>query len=183
MKNYKIYNELDAPEASKATLEKIKKGYGFVPNLLGALAESNPALTSYLDLGKKLSESSFTPQEQQLLFLTISYENECSYCMAAHTAGAKRAKLPEEEINSLRLGESLEDSKLNTLANFARLMFQKRGWVDEKDIDDFLNAGYTKANIFDVIIALAMKTLSNYTNHIVDTTLDESISKFKWDQD
>ncbi len=183
MKNYKIYNELDAPEASKATLEKIKKGYGFVPNLLGALAESNPALTSYLDLGKKLSESSFTPQEQQLLFLTISYENECSYCMAAHTAGAKRAKLPDEEINSLRLGESLEDSKLNTLANFARLMFQKRGWVDEKDIDDFLNAGYTKANIFDVIIALAMKTLSNYTNHIVDTTLDESISKFKWDQD
>jgi len=183
MKNYKIYNELDAPEASKPTLEKIKKGYGFVPNLLGALAESNPALTSYLDLGKKLSESSFTPQEQQLLFLTISYENECSYCMAAHTAGAKRAKLPDEEINSLRLGESLEDSKLNTLANFARLMFQKRGWVDEKDIDDFLNAGYTKANIFDVIIALAMKTLSNYTNHIVDTTLDESISKFKWDQD
>ena len=182
MKNYKIYNELDAPEASKATLEKIKKGYGFVPNLLGALAESNPALTSYLDLGKKLSETSFTSQEQQLLFLTISYENECSYCMAAHTAGAKRAKLPNEEINSLRLGESLEDSKLNTLANFTRLMFQKRGWVDEKDIDDFLNAGYTKANIFDVIIALAMKTLSNYTNHIVDTTLDESISKFKWDQ-
>jgi len=183
MTNFNIYNELDAPEASKATLEKLKKGYGFVPNLLGALAESNPALTSYLDLGKKLSESSFTPQEQQLLFLTISYENECSYCMAAHTAGAKRAKLPDEEINSLRLGESLEDSKLNTLANFARLMFQKRGWVDEKDIDDFLNAGYTKANIFDVIIALAMKTLSNYTNHIVDTTLDESISKFKWDQD
>jgi len=91
--------------------------------------------------------------------------------------------LPNEEINSLRLGESLEDSKLNTLANFTRLMFQKRGWVDEKDIDDFLNAGYTKANIFDVIIALAMKTLSNYTNHIVDTTLDDSISKFKWNKD
>ena len=62
-------------------------------------------------------------------------------------------------------------------------MFKKRGWVDEKDIDDFLNAGYTKANIFDVIIALAMKTLSNYTNHIADTTLDDSISKFKWNKD
>jgi alkylhydroperoxidase family enzyme len=103
--------------------------------------------------------------------------------MAAHTAGAKRAKLPDEEINSLRLGKGLEDSKLNALANFARLMVQNRGWVDEKDIENFLSAGYTKANIFDVIIALAMKTLSNYTNHIVDTTLDDSISKFKWNKD
>ena len=61
-------------------------------------------------------------------------------------------------------------------------MFNKRGWVDQEDIDDFLGAGYAKSNVFDVIVALAAKTLSNYTNHIVDTPVDDSISKFKWNK-
>ena len=182
MADFNIYGVEDAPEASKPALESIKKRYGFVPNLLGGMAESNAALTSYIDLTKKLSESTFTPAEQQVLFLAISYENKCAYCMAAHTAGGKRAKLEDEVIESLRAGSSLNDSKLSALADFAQKMFNKRGWVDREDIDDFLGAGYTKSNIFDVITALAAKTLSNYTNHILDTPLDDSISKFKWDK-
>ncbi len=108
--------------------------------------------------------------------------NKCAYCMAAHTAGGKRAELADEVIESLRAGSSLNDSKLSALANFARKMLNKRGWVDKEDIDDFLGAGYTKSNVFDVITALAAKTLSNYTNHIIDTPVDDSISKFKWDK-
>ncbi len=182
MADFNIYGIEDAPEASKPVLESIKKRYGFVPNLLGGMAESNAALTSYMELTKKLSESTLTAAEQQVLFLAISYENKCAYCMAAHTAGGKRAELADEVIDSLRAGSSLNDSKLSALANFARKMLNKRGWVDKEDIDDFLGAGYTKSNVFDVITALAAKTLSNYTNHIIDTPVDDSISKFKWDK-
>ncbi|TDJ08127.1 MAG: carboxymuconolactone decarboxylase family protein [Deltaproteobacteria bacterium] len=182
MADFNIYSIEDAPEASKPVLESIKKRYGFVPNLLGGMAESNAALTSYMELTKKLSESTLTAAEQQVLFLAISYENKCAYCMAAHTAGGKRAELADEVIESLRAGSSLNDSKLSALANFAQKMFNKRGWVDQEEIDDFLGAGYTKSNVFDVIVALAAKTLSNYTNHIIDTPVDDSISKFKWDK-
>nr|NIT14059.1 carboxymuconolactone decarboxylase family protein [Candidatus Dadabacteria bacterium] len=168
MADFNIYGVEDAPEASKPVLEGVKKRYGFVPNLLGGMAESNTALSSYMELNKKLTESTLTPAEQQVLFLAISYENKCAYCMAAHTAGGKRAELPDEAIEALRAGGSLNDSKLNSLADFARKMFSKKGWVDKEDIDDFLGAGYTKANVFDVIVAIAAKTLSNYTNHIVE---------------
>jgi uncharacterized peroxidase-related enzyme len=178
---FKIYGVEDAPEASKQVLENIKKRYGFIPNLLGGMAESNTALTSYLELSKKLTETTLTPAELQVLFLTISYENKCAYCMAAHTAGGKRAELPDVEIEDLRSGNNLTDAKLDSLAKFARKMYEKRGWVDEKDIDDFLAAGYTKANVFDVIVSIAAKTLSNYTNHIVNTPVDDSISRFKWE--
>jgi uncharacterized peroxidase-related enzyme len=182
MAEFNIYGVEDAPEASKPVLESVKKRYGFVPNLLGGMAESSTALTSYMELSKKLTESTLTPAEVQVLFLAISYENKCAYCMAAHTAGGKRAELPDEVIEALRAGGSLNDPKLNSLANFAQKMFNKRGWVDKEDIDDFLGAGYTKSNVFDVIVALAAKTLSNYTNHIVDTPVDDSISKFKWNK-
>jgi len=182
MANFNIYNIEDAPEASKPTLESIKKRYGFVPNLLGGMAESNAALSSYMELSKKLAETTLTPAEIQILFLDISYENGCAYCMAAHTAGGKRANIDEEDIEALRSGKTLNDPKLNALADFARKMFHKRGWVEEDDLKDFFEAGYTKANVFDVIVALAAKTLSNYTNHIVGTPLDDSISKFKWDK-
>ncbi|NIP39006.1 MAG: carboxymuconolactone decarboxylase family protein [Candidatus Dadabacteria bacterium] len=182
MADFNIYGVEDAPEASRPVLEGVKKRYGFVPNLLGGMAESNIALTSYMELNKKLAESTLTPAEQQVLFLAVSYENKCAYCMAAHTAGGKRAELPDDVIEALRAGSSLNDSKLNSLANFARNMLNKRGWVDQEDIDDFLGAGYTKANIFDVIAAIAAKTISNYTNHIVGTPFDDSISKFKWDE-
>jgi len=182
MADFNIYGVEDAPEASKPVLEGVKKRYGFVPNLLGGMAESSTALTSYMELNKKLTGSTLTPAELQVLFLAISYENKCAYCVAAHTAGGKRAELPDEVIEALRAGGSLNDPKLNSLANFARNMLNKRGWLEKEDIDDFLGAGYTKSNIFDVITALAAKTLSNYTNHIVDTPLDDSISKFKWNK-
>ncbi|NIP30874.1 MAG: carboxymuconolactone decarboxylase family protein, partial [Candidatus Dadabacteria bacterium] len=147
MADFNIYGVEDAPEASKPVLEGVKKRYGFVPNLLGGMAESNIALTSYMELNKKLAESTLTPAEQQVLFLAISYENKCAYCMAAHTAGGKRAELADDVIEALRAGGSLNDPKLNSLADFARKMFSKKGWVDSEDIDDFLGAGYTKANV------------------------------------
>ena len=89
MANFNIYNIEDAPEASKPILESIKKRYGFVPNLLGGMAESNVALSSYMELNKKLGETTLTPAEIQILFLALSSENGCAYCMAAHTAGEK----------------------------------------------------------------------------------------------
>ena len=37
-----------------------------------------------------------------------------------------------------------------------------------------------KTTILEVLVGVTMKTLSNYTNHIVDTPLDEQFAAFAW---
>lgn len=180
MSKFNIHNTETAPEESKNLLEQAQKKYGFLPNLLGALAESGPALEAYGSLGEILGKSSFIAQEQQILFLAFSYENDCHYCMAAHSGIAKMTDLNEETINALRTGGQLPNEKHNTLAEFARKLVKERGWVNADDIDAFLAVGFTKANVFDAIVALSMKTISNYANHVIETPVDPPFKQFEW---
>ena len=180
MTSFKIYDETNAPEKSKRTLEEVKKNYGFVPNLLGELAESPAALESYLTMNEKLANSTLTPQEQQVLFLAVSYENECHYCMAAHSGIAKMSDCDDGTIEALRNGTDLPDTKTNELVNFARKVVKKQGWTEREDLDRFLSAGFSKENALDVLVAVSMKTLSNYANHILQTPVDEPFKSFEW---
>jgi uncharacterized peroxidase-related enzyme len=181
MKSFKVYDETDAPEKSQATLAAITKGFGFVPNVVGVLAESPPVLDAYMDLKKKLEATSFSPQELQVIYLSINRANGCTYCMAIHTGMAKSIQVPENIIASLRNGTPLDDPRLDALAEFTDKMVEKQGWLDAEDVEEFLSAGYTQANVLDVILAVAQKTISNYANHIAHTPVDEEMSEFVWE--
>jgi uncharacterized peroxidase-related enzyme len=171
-----------APEASKPTLEAAQKKFGFVPNLFAKLAESPVAAEAYLTMAGLNAKSSFTPAEQQVVLLTSNFENECHYCMAAHTGAAKMAKLPEDAIEALRSGAPIPDARLEALRSFARKVVAQRGWVEAADVDAFLAAGFTKAQVLEVVVGVAFKVISNYTNHIVDTPLDDKFAPFKWEK-
>ena len=181
MKSFKVYDETDAPEKSQAQLAAIKKSFGFVPNVVGVLAESPPVLDAYLDLKKKLETTSFSPQELQVIYLSINRANGCTYCMAIHTGMAKSIQVPENIIASLRNGTPLDDPRLDALAEFTDKMVEKQGWLDAEDVDEFLSAGYTQANVLDMILAVAQKTISNYSNHIAHTPVDKEMSEFVWE--
>ena len=172
MNEFQLYNETNAPDLSKESLIKVKKKYGFIPNVLALLAESPSTLNSYLHLAEKIDETSFTTQEQQVLFFIVSQENKCRYCMAVHSVLAKKSKLPDSILKQLKASHSLEDPKLNSLAHITRQMVSKRGWLSEEEMSDFLEAGYSKANLLEVIMVVALKTISNYSNHIAKTPLD-----------
>ena len=178
--NIKIYNEENAPEKSIELLKAAKENFGFIPNVLGAMAGSPATLKSYMDLFGNLNLSNLNAQEKEVLFLTISFENSCHYCMAAHTGGAKQAEVPEHIIQSLREGRELDDPKLNALTNLTRKIVQTSGNPSQSDIEDFTGAGYNCENVFDIITAVSMKTLSNYVNHIAETPLDEAFKAFEW---
>jgi len=177
---FETYNENNAPEATRSTLAAVKEKYTFLPNLMGALAESKPVLDSYLQLGEKLSESTLTDEEIQVLYLATNYENGCTYCMAAHSTVATMMNMPSHILESLRAGKTLDNPKLDALANFTRSVVDKRGWLDNSDTEKFLAAGYTKANVLDVILGVAHKTISNYVNHINETELDAAFAPQKW---
>lgn len=174
MKDFQLYDIEDAPNDSKPVLKKAKQGFGFVPNLMKILAESPAAAEGYLTLNGLLEKTDFTPEEQQLLLLAISVENQCHYCVAAHSTVARNELGVDDDIvDAIRTGSQVPVNRLNALVNYAQTVVRKRGFVDDSDIDRFLEAGYTKRHLLEVNLAVAMKTLSNYTNHITETPVDE----------
>lgn len=129
-------------------------------------------------------ESGFTPVEQEVVFVTISIANGCEYCAAAHSfIAGNKSKVTVEVTNAIRDGEEIQDTKLKALSKFSRIMFDKRGNPSQEDVEDFLQAGYKEKQILKIILALAVKTLSNYSNHIFHTEVDEMFSGRAWSKD
>ncbi|MEM9555359.1 MAG: carboxymuconolactone decarboxylase family protein [Acidobacteriota bacterium] len=170
-----------APEAARETLDSVGAAYGFVPNLFGILANAPAAVEGYAALSKIFGKSSFSPAEQQTVLLTASRVNGCTYCMAAHTGVAKMSKVPDAVIDALRDGGPItSDAKLEALRVFTLAVVEKRGWLDQADVDAFLAAGFAREQVLDVVLGVTLKTLSNYTNHVTDTPLDERFQGFAW---
>lgn len=182
MVKFDMHTEQTAPEKSRALLAKAKEKYGFLPNVLAVMAESPAALKGYLTLNGILGESSFSPAEQQILMLTTARENGCEYCVAAHSMGASRAGANQAVVDAIRNNRALPDAHLQALAQFCRLVVDKRGWVGEGEIKAFLDAGFSKAQVFEVVLAVAVKTISNYVNHMAETPLDKAFEKAKWEK-
>ncbi|MCC5790166.1 MAG: carboxymuconolactone decarboxylase family protein [Opitutales bacterium] len=170
-----------APEASVPVLQQTEKAYGFALNLFGVLAESPAALSAYVQINGLLEEHSvLSAEERQVVMLTVSETNNCEYCVAAHCVVAEMSGLPEETIEKLRSGQAPSAPKQAALFHFAKSVNEHRGWVPETDQQAFLEAGFSTRHVLDVITILALKTLSNYTNHLAEPELDEAFAKRKW---
>lgn len=169
-----------APDKSKERLETAKKNMGFVPNLLATLAESPTALQAYLELDGIFSDGSLSDTETQIVLLTASFENKCDYCMAAHSTIAGMKKIDETLIEALRENKPLDDKKLSALRTFTRAVVTQRGFVKADQVNAFLDAGYKKSHILEVITGVALKTISNYTNHVAETPVDDAFAEQKW---
>lgn len=169
------------PDA-RPLLEAAQKNYGMIPNMYARMANVPDLLGTYLHGYERFRKhSGFTPVEQEVILLTISSENGCSYCMAAHSWVAQNAsKVPADVIEALRTGKPIRDTRLAALAQFTATMVQKRGKPTHREVRHFLEAGFTEANILEIILAIAVKTLSNYSNHVLHTPVDEPFQAFAW---
>jgi AhpD family alkylhydroperoxidase len=182
MTHFTIHTQETAPKASKPLLDKAQKAFGFVPGLLGVLAEAPKVLEAYPLLGTLFNETSLTTIEQHVVWLTINYENDCGYCVPAHTGLAKLDAVPDDVIEALRNGTPIADPRLEALRRFTVQVVQKHGWVTDEDVQAFLDAGYTQQQILEVILGLAHKIISNYTNHVARTPVDAVFKKFAWEK-
>ncbi len=180
MNYFKVHTKETASAASAELLGNAEKAFGFIPNLLGVMAESPATLNAYLTLGQLFDSSSFTATERQVAILAISRYNECHYCMAAHSVVAGMQNVPADVIQAIRNDEPIADERLEALRWFANQVVDKRGWVSGNDIDTFLDAGFTRAQILEVILSLSFKTLSNYINHVANTPLDSAFAAQSW---
>jgi uncharacterized peroxidase-related enzyme len=171
-----LHDETTAPEGSRKPLEATKDKLGFLPNVLRLLSNSPALLKSYQTLTQQFETTSLTPTERHVVLLTASRENGCTYCVAAHSVIAANAGAPEEVIEAIRERRPIADPKLEALSRFTVSMVEARGWIDDADLRSFLDAGYDRQQVLDVLVGIGMKTLSNYANHLQHTPLDDAFA-------
>ena len=180
--SFKVHNENTASAPASELLKKAKEKYGFVPNLLGTMAEAPALLKAYMTLAGIFDETSFSATEKQIVLLSVSLANNCGYCIAAHSTIAGMQGVPTDIIQALRENTPIQDKKLEALRRLAHNIAETRGYPSESAVKNFLDAGYTQAQMLEVVLGIGMKTLSNYTNHIAKTPLDEAFRKTEWNK-
>lgn len=168
----------NANEEQKQILERAKKANGMIPNMYKNMVNL-PGLQETYDLGYKhfRQQSGFTPAEQEVVFLTLSIDNGCGYCTAAHSFIADNmSKTPEEVTNAIREGKEIPDAKMKALSEFTKIMNESRGNPTPDQAQSFLDAGFEEIHILGIILAQSVKTISNYSNHIFHTEIDDAFA-------
>ncbi|MBU1265491.1 MAG: carboxymuconolactone decarboxylase family protein [Gammaproteobacteria bacterium] len=176
---------LDDAKADPLAAERLREArakLGFVPNMYGVMANSPGLLDTYVHGYERFRVlSGFTPAEQEVVLLAVSRENGCTYCVAAHSFIAdKMSGVPELVTNAIRDGLPIPDARLAALHDFTCTLVKKRGLPDKADVSAFLAAGYSERQILEIVLAIAVKTLSNYANHLFHTPVDAMFAGRTW---
>jgi len=177
---FKLYSTDDAPDASKKFLKQAQAAFGLVPNVEAVMAQSPALLATYMTGWDQFGECSLTDAEMQIVYQTANFENNCSYCMPWHTILSENAGLSEVDVNALRNGASLSDSKHEALRVFAKALVLTNGNIAPAALQSFFESGYTEQNALEVILGLSIKVMSNFTNAIAQTPLDDAALHKKW---
>ncbi|RPA63252.1 carboxymuconolactone decarboxylase family protein [Shewanella frigidimarina] len=180
MTAFTIHTVDTAPEGSKAMLEGAKKQMGMVPNLFGVLAESPSTLQAYQQLHQAFLDTSFNPEELTVVWQTINVEHECGYCVPAHTGIAHSMKVDPALTEALRNKAAMPTAKLQALQDATLSIVRNRGNISEAELAAFYAAGYGQQQVLEIILGLSQKVISNYTNHVAKTPVDDAFKKFTW---
>jgi len=180
MTKFPVHTLDSAPEAAAPTLNATRQAFGFIPNLIGIMASSPALAEAYTSLAGLFEKTDLTTTEKQIVLLTVSHYHACHYCMAAHTAISAMQEVPTDVVEAIRTNQPIADSKLQALRVLVHSMVDNRGFPDEMAVQNFVDAGYKPAQLMDILVGVAQKTLSNFTNHIADTPLDKAFEQFSW---
>ena len=161
-----------APAAAQASLNGVKAKLGSVPNLFRLLAVSPAALDGYLGLSGALGKGSLDARTRERIALAVAEFNGCGYCTSAHAyIGKNLAGLSDAEIAANRNGSSTDDRAASAV-RFAIKVVETRGQVSDADVAAIRVAGYSDAEVIEIVLHVALNTLTNYVNEVADTTID-----------
>jgi len=169
----------NAPQ--REILETAQKQVGFIPNMYANMANVPGVLSTYLHgYGLFRKDSGFTPTEQEVVFLAVSQTNGCKYCTAAHSMIAdKMSGVPADVLQAIRSGQPIADARLAALFALTQDLVKNLGQASPAKVKAFLDAGFTESHVLNIILAVSVKVLSNYTNHAFATEVDERFAAYK----
>ena len=170
MTKFTVPTRGEVSESNQAIFDNLQKGLGFVPNLYAYYAKNETALGDYLAFQNR--KSTLKAKEREIINLVISQINGCKYCLSAHTALGKMNGFTDEQIIELRKGSASFDPKFDALVKFAASVVENKGKASQEAINTFLEAGYTEANLIDVVFVIGDKIISNYIHNIAQFAVD-----------
>lgn len=180
MTDFTLHTEESAPEESKPLLAEQQQTYGMIAGLSAVMAEAPGLLEAYKVVGNLFMNSSFNKDELTVIWQAVNVEHNCHYCVPAHSWIASNMGVSDEITNALRNETPLPDAHLETLRTFTLSVVRNRGEVDDNEVQAFLHAGFSKRQILEVILGVAQKVMSNYTNHFARTPVDAPFMPFNW---
>ena len=161
-----------APASARPLLEAVNKQIGSVPNLFRLVANSPAALEGYLGMNGALATGQLPAATRERIALAVAEINGCNYCLSAHTyLGKNLAKLDAAEIAANRSGAS-NDIKADAAVRFAAKVTQQRGKVSSEDVAAVKAAGYSEAQVIEIVQHVALNTWTNYINEVAGTEID-----------
>lgn len=170
MTHFTVPTRAEVSENNRAFFDNLQKNLGFVPNLYATFALNETALADYLTLQNR--KSTLKAKEREIINLVVSQVNECAYCLAAHTALGKMNGFSDEQILEIRSGAAGFDAKFDALAKFVKATTLHRGKPAPEAVDTLFAAGYTQANLIDILIVIGDKIISNYLHGVTQIPVD-----------
>src|ERR1700761_4388702 len=155
MERFPVYTIDSAPEASRSALHDVQARFGMIPNLAGAMAMSPVLIQAFIGIFDKVHSGSFTEPQIQTVLLTDAVTNGCTWAVALHTALGLQAGLDPADVEAMRAGRSPADKELGALSTLARTLIEKRGRLDDRDVESFLAAGFGKDLLLETITIVA----------------------------
>ncbi|MEN3347105.1 MAG: hypothetical protein V7632_740 [Bradyrhizobium sp.] len=180
MARFPVHTRDSAPEASKPALREVQARFGMIPNLARAMATSPVLIQSFLGIFDKVHGGNFSEPQIQAVLLTDAVTNGCAWAIALHSALGLQAGLDAADIAAMRAGRSPADKQLGALSTVARTLIEKRGRLDEADIERFLSAGFSQELLLEVITIVAASTITNYTGSVTNPPLEEMLQAHAW---
>lgn len=175
-----LHDENTAPESSKPTLSAVRHANEFIPNVFRALANSSSSLNGFAAVLQANDSGTLSPAERQIVQIIASIENQGDYCVAGHSTFAENIGMPLETITALRDGRQLADKRYQGLVDFTRALVRNRGHVTAGDMTALEAAGFGTEQIFEIIVGVALKTITNYVGSVFQLPLDVQFQEQVW---
>lgn len=180
MNDFSYHTAKTSSDGTAHILSNIEGDIGFIPNIFAIVAESEQALSGLVSLNSAFRNSSFSPEEQQIILLATSTTNECVYCVAGHTAFSEDLNIPNEITNAMRDQMPTGIHNYDVLTRTVKQLIYFRGQVSEETIHAFLAAGFSKAQFIELVTGICIKTFTNYVSNALNVKLDDAFKPFAW---
>jgi alkylhydroperoxidase family enzyme len=180
MSAFPIHTIESAPEQSRPSLEALQAAFGVIPNIAGAMATSPVLIGSLVGLFGKVHGGSFSEEQIQIVLLTNAVTNACSWAVAFHSFLAVKEGVDAADVDAIREGRIPRVAKSAALSALARTLIEKRGQLDNLDQTAFLDTGFDKEHLLEVVAIVAASTITNYSGNVTQPPLEDAFQAYRW---
>jgi AhpD family alkylhydroperoxidase len=177
---YPIHSIESAPEQSRPVLRELQESFGLIPNIAGIMAGSPVLIEGFIRLFQRVHAGTFTEAQIQTLLLTNAVTNACSWAVAFHTALALKEGLQPADVDAIRAGRAPEEPRHAALSTLTRTLIEQRGHVNDQDVARFVEAGFGRDQVLEVLAVLAASTITNYAGNIAKPPVEAPFQAHLW---